>query len=108
MAPASENMKEKNFRKNITLIKLQDKILRGTTNGEILNRRLYAGVPQSGMPAFVLYYQQSKIKSVGEPPSGSYYPKMILKSDPIIINTCFKSNYVTTKTTSVTSHFNLP
>jgi hypothetical protein len=60
------------------------------------------------LPAFVLYYQQSKIKSGGEPPSGSYYPKMILKSDPIIINTCFKSNYVTTKTTSVTSHFNLP
>ena len=82
-------MKEKNYRRNTTIQNDQSlKIWRKTTDGDVLYRRLMAGIPIKEVP--VLFLSRVPGTKTGERlPSGSYYPMVVYISVNKV--SCFKS-----------------
>lgn len=89
MVQATVNMKERNYKRNIrTVNNRTSPFRRETTDGEVLNRWLLAGVRKL-MPALSFYGYRIHKKTGGKLPLDSYCPIVILRK--LTLTLCFKS-----------------
>ena len=99
MGRVTENMKEKNCKKNIIIPDKQSEKLWTATTGHVLCRlcgpkcnqgmRLLTGIPDTGVPVLFLYGYLTYTKTDQEPTPGSYYP--IIVHITVKNNVCYKS-----------------